>query len=301
MRKQYCFGLSSLIVLFFFFMISGCGITKSAIKTITPGKSSVLQKQVLIFPLVDRAGMRTELRERINADLAEAFGESPMFKFYGAPKGVSWLSGIAPTEYDIISDPELVKKVEDLGMNAFVTGILDPVESTNKRTGIWPFRKTSRFFEVSMLVNIVDVASGCLYLTNIVSEEITFPLDEVKDAHADETMDRVLEKALPRVLKRQAKAVIAGLEAEPWTGKILDIQNNAFKISAGSNAGISPDQVFTVFDQGKPIIGRDNRAYSLLGEKTGEIEVSTVMEKYSLAVAVDGGPFSAGQIIRVKR
>ncbi len=300
MRKQYCFGLLFPVVLFFFFSISGCGITKSTINKIKPGKPSGLKKQIMIFPLVDRAGIRSESKDRITVGLAEAMSELPDLQLYQAPKDISWFSGIAATEYDIITDPKLVKKAEDLGMNAFITGILDPVESKNTRTGIWPFRKTSRLFDVSMVVNIVNVTSGCLYLTNIVSDDVTFPLDEIKDAPKDEIIDRVLEKALPSIFKLQAEAVIDSLEEEPWTGKVLALTNNVLTISAGRNTGVHPDQVFTVFSRAKPIICRDNRSYFLFGERIGEIKVNTVMEKHALALPVEGGPFSAGQIIRLK-
>ena len=43
------------------------------------------------------------------------------------------------------------------------------------------------------------------------------------------------------------------------------------------------------------------RAIHLLGETVGEIKVTLVMEKHSLAEPLSGGPFEAKQFIRLKR
>ena len=149
-----------------------------------------------------------------------------------------------------------------------------------------------------MTVNIVDTASGCLYLTQLDSEEMDFMIDELQGRDENEVIDQIIEAKMPRILKRQSSAVIKNLIKQPWTGQILSAENGMIKINGGKDVGIRPDQSFAVFAQGESITCRAGRSFDILGKKIGEIKTTAIMEKHSLAVPVAKGSFLAGQTIR---
>ncbi|MBW1798654.1 MAG: hypothetical protein JRJ21_09695 [Deltaproteobacteria bacterium] len=120
----------------------------------------------------------------------------------------------------------------------------------------------------------------------------------MKDQDQGQIIDRVLKEAMPRILKRQRKAVTKGLAKEPWSGRILSVENNTMMINAGSEVGVNSGQEFTVFAQGETIPCKDGKSLKILGKKVGKIKATSIMERHSLAVPVGEGAFSEGQVVR---
>jgi hypothetical protein len=267
------------------------------IDKIVPGAPD-LKKRVMIAPLVDQAEFGRERTAQIAANFVELLKESPHLLLFQDPQGIPSGTGSKSPEFGIVIPPELVKRAQDLGMNALIIGVLNPLEATTRKTGIWPFRDISRIIEISMTVNIVDTASGCLYLTELDSEEMDFLIDELPGRDENEVIDQIIEAKMPRILKRQSAAVIESLVKEPWTGKILAVENGMIKINGGEDVGVRPDQLFTVFARGESITCRAGRSFDILGKKIGKIKTTSIMEKHSLAAPVAEGSFLAGQTIR---
>jgi len=297
MKKQYFVLLSSFFLSFLFFALSGCSTTKSVVDKIVPGAPD-LKKRVMIAPLVDQAGFGQERTAQIAANFVELLKESPHLLLFQVPQNIRSGTDSKSPEFGIVIPPELVKRAQDLGMNALIIAVLNPLEATTRKTGIWPFRDISRIIEISMTVNIVDTASGCLYLTKLDSGEMDFLIDELPGRDENEVIDQIIEAKMPRILKRQSSAVIESLVKEPWTGKILAVENGMIKINGGEDVGVRPDQLFTVFARGESITCRAGRSFDILGKKLGEIKTTSIMEKHSLAVPVAEGAFLAGQTVR---
>ncbi|MCG2775937.1 MAG: hypothetical protein L6406_09700 [Desulfobacterales bacterium] len=297
MKKQYFILLSSFFLSLLFFALSGCSTTKSVVDKIVPGAPD-LKKRVMIAPLVDQAEFGRERTAQIAANFVELLKESPHLLLFQDPQGIPSGTGSKSPEFGIVIPPELVKRAQDLGMNALIIGVLNPLEATTRKTGIWPFRDMSRIIEISMTVNIVDTTSGCLYLTELDSEEMDFLIDELPGRDENEVIDQIIEAKMPRILKHQSAAVIKSLVKKPWTGKILAVENGMIRINGGKDVGVRPDQLFTVFARGESITCRAGRSFDILGKKIGEIKTTSIMEKHSLAVPVAEGSFLAGQTIR---
>ena len=297
MKKQFFILLSSFFLSLLFFALSGCSTTKSVIDKIVPGAPD-LKKRVMIAPLVDQAEFGRERTAQIAANFVELLKESPHLLLFQDPQGIPSGTGSKSPEFGIVIPPDLVKRAQDLGMNALIIGVLNPLEATTRKTGIWPFRDISRIIEISMTVNIVDTTSGCLYLTELDSEEMDFLIDELPGRDENEVIDQIIEAKMPRILKRQSAAVIESLVKEPWTGKILAVENGMVKINGGEDVGVRPDQLFTVFARGESITCRAGRSFDILGKKIGEIKTTSIMENHSLAVPVAEGSVLAGQTIR---
>jgi len=297
MKRQYFILLSSFFLSLLFFALSGCSTTKSVVDKIVPGAPD-LKKRVMIAPLVDQAGFGQERTAQIAADFVELLKESPHLLLFQGPQDIHSGTGGTSPEFGIVIPPGLVKRAQDSGMNALIIAVLNPLEATTRKTGIWPFRDLSRIIEISMTVNIVDTTSGCLYLTELDSGEMDFLIDELPGRDENEVIDQIIEAKMPRILKRQSAAVIESLAKEPWTGKILSVEDGMIKINGGKDVGVRPDQLFTVFARGESITCRAGRSFDILGNKIGEIKTTSIMEKHSLAVPVAEGSFLAGQTVR---
>lgn len=291
--------LLSVLFSLFVLIMCGCGTTKSVVQKITQSKPD-LKKRVMVLPFIDQAGVGPERAAQITFNFVELLRKSPNLLLCQPPKGLSLPPGAKTPEFGIVTHPGLIKTAEGLGMNVLITGVLNPIETTTKKTGVWPFRKAKINHEISMVLNVVNVASGCLYLSRHESGEVALPVDEVQGRDEEEITDQVLKKSIPRILKRQAMAVAKNLTQQPWTGKILAVDNNTIRIPAGKDLGVYPGQLFIVLAQGESILGRTGRSIGLLGKKIGKIKVTSVMETQSLAMPVVEAAFLPGQIIRFR-
>jgi hypothetical protein len=277
--------------------ILGCSTTKSVVKKITPTKND-LKKQVMIVPLVDQASLGPSRTAQIHEKFVNLLQESSRIVLYQHTQDVRLPKRSKANESSITPSPDLVKKAVDLGMNALIIAVLNPLEVTTGKKGIWPFRDVSSIVELSMVVNVFDIARGCLYMTRLESEKMSFLFDELQGRDENEVIDQILQEKMPPILKRQAAAVIEDLTEEPWIGKILAVENGAVKINAGSNVGIHQGQIFAVYALGESIVCQTGKTFSLLGKKIGEIKTTEIMESCSLAVPLAEARLLAGQIVR---
>lgn len=278
----------------------GCGVTKSLIKE-KEIKISTLKKRIMVFPPLDRAGIGTAKDAEITADLVGLLDESSHLLVYGASNEMSRSLGKgSPTLGTLIPDSKLLKKVGDLDMNALITWILSPAETGVKKTGIWPFRKLFKTYEISLVLNVIDITSKTLILSKRESETVSFTPDQLEGHNEKEIIDQAAGETVPLILERLASSVIKNLEETPWFGKILLItENDTIIINAGQEVGVVPGQLFRVFSEGELISCKNGRSFCLLGKKAGEIKTISVMERHSLATPVSGGPFSVGQVVKV--
>ena len=293
--SKLLYVLFSLLVL----GMCGCGTTKNLVQKVTKSKPD-LKKRVMVLPFIDQAGAGPEKAAQITLNFIELLRKSPDLLLYQPPKNFSMPPGAKTPEFGIVTHTKLIETAEDLGMNVLITGVLNPIETHTKRAGIWPFRKSKINHEVSMVLNVVNVASGCLYVSRHESDEVVLAVDRVKGQDKKEITDQVLGKGIPRILKRQAEAVAKSLTQHPWTGKILAVDNNTIKISAGKDLGVYTGQLLTVFAKGESVQSRTGKSIGLLGKKIGKIKVTSVMQKQSLAEPVANSVFLPGQIIRFR-
>ncbi len=309
MRRQYLVGISFIILLLLLIPFSGCTKTKSAFQKVLPESMTKkkrpsnpdLKKRVMVLPFIDLAGLGPERESKITGEFLAALRKSRDLLLFESPKGVVSPSKNKLCKLGIVKpEHELLKKAEDLGMNAIIAGVVNPIQSANRKTGIWFLSKSNKIYEISVVINVFDIMSKTLVLNNLESEEEWASLgDKAKIQDEKQIVDELLRKNMTRILDRQASAVSKTLSNDPWTGIILAVEKNTIKTTAGKDIGLRPDQHFTVFARGESISSEGGQSYSLLGERIGEIRVTSIMEDHSLAVPVEQGPFSPGQPIRM--
>lgn len=286
---------------------SGCSTTKSIYKSISQkvkkGEPD-LRKRVLIFPVIDQAGVGEKKVAEITETLIELLKKEGQLLVRKADQSIPSTVKLRSPKYSIAIDPDLAKRAEELGMNALITAVLNPFEVSSKKRGLWPFRKIQQEMEISLLVNAVNLSNGTLFLTNLETRTVKLPKDKSGSQSAEKKKkkisDQQLDKALSRLLEDQATAILRGLQNQPWNGRVLSAREKTIIINAGKDVGLTPGRVFEVFGRGDSIISASGRPLFLLGPKVGEIKTVKVMETYSSAIPLTGGTFRAGQIIRLK-
>ncbi len=285
----------------FILFMAGCATTRSVFERFRT-EGDTLSKKVMALPLTDVGGLGERWTAEAQREFYELLGRSPRISlhFQGSEENPG-ATGVTPVEYGIITSPEMIRKARAQGMNAVIAGALNPVEVTKKKAGIWPFRRKVVAYQVSMVVNVVDVNRGYLSLTSLERGEITFPLEEDGFQDVSREREEALESVLPKIVKRQANAVSKELKENPWTGRILSVAESGVTIGGGRDAGILPGQVFTVYPGAEPIATKEGRAIYPLGKAVGTIKVEEVMPDRSRAVGSEGGPFVEGQLVRPKR
>ena len=319
MKKVVFTRLSPIILSLFLIQMASCGTVKSIYKSgtgkakdmakkVMPGKKSGLRKKILVVPIMDQAGIGEEKAATITGTMVERLKRDGHYLVQKSAKPIRSKAQTKSPQYSIVIDQEMSKRAEEMGMNVLIMSVLNPFEVTSKRTGIWPFRKFKKEFEISMLINALDITSGTIFLTNLESRKIKITLDEDEFAE-DEVVeekksfvldDQRLDKELSRILQEQVSVISDGLDNQPWTGRIVSVDTENVIINAGKDVGITVGVVLDVFGKGESIRSSSGKAYHILGPKIGEIKVVEVMEDNSSTVPLTGDRFQAGQITKLK-
>jgi hypothetical protein len=298
MRKNGSIFTAIIFLSVLAFSVSGCFITRPIVDKVKP--PSLLKKRVLVIPIYDQTGKHTTLVKEGTNQLISLISESSHVLIVEPSEPLTINKSSRSPEFGIITPPELVGKARNLGINALITCLLIPIEASTEKTGIWPFRRLSRVFEISMIVNVVDVTTGYLYVTRLDSEKVFFPFKESKDKSEAGYVKKALADAVPEIIERQASVIVDILEESPWIGNIIRVKDKKIQIDAGKDIGAQPGQIFTVFARSDSIKQKSGHAIDLRGRAVGSIRITEVMDKSSFAVAEKEGGFVAGQIISLE-
>jgi hypothetical protein len=175
------------------------------------------------------------------------------------------------------------------------------LESKIKSKYFWPIKRIKREVEVSIVVNVFDPINGTLYLTNMESRKKEIETDEFEPKQEKWDIEpSVLNQRLEQIIKDQASVITEDLEDQPWTGKIVKINELGIQINGGKDIGVVPGNIFDVFGGGDKIESVKGRTLSLLGPKVGALQVKDVRENYSLAVNLGNTQPETGQLVRLK-
>jgi hypothetical protein len=292
---------------------TGCGTTKTVYNKFIPEKGG-LKKRVMVLPMIDQAGLGEAKVQEAQILFLEELRKVKNYLVQEATLPPSSNNRNA-SQFDIIVDPYLSKKAEEIGMNVLITVTIHPIDVNVEKKGIWPILIIQRKLELSMVVSALDLTNGTLFMTNLEStklkmEEQVEDLEvlqiqsEFKEEEAKNPLTFVEEEefqeAVADMIKDQASAIMEVLKEEPWSGKILSVDGKDLVINAGRDVGLITGSLFEVFGKGESIQSVNGRSYHLLGPKMGEIKAVRVMEDQASAVPWKGTGFKAGQTIRVK-
>lgn len=301
-------SIACLCLLSLLLAASGCSTTKNMTKKVLPDSwakkvmtnETDLKKRVMIFPFVDQAGVGPEITKKLGHDFHQHLRETPNLLLYDPPDGVFSTQAMESPQFGVVTSSKLVDIATDMGMNALIIGVLNPVEIAVHKTGIWPFDGWKKIYTVSAAVNVIGTASKTLIHTDIALEEYDMSLEESEQLDQENYIRKITLEALPDLINNLGSTLDFKVSDEPWTGKIVAVDGDTIMINAGKEVGLEDETIFEVYSVGESISSGTGRTIHLLGETVGEIKVTSVMEKHSLAEPLDGGPFKAKQFIRLK-
>ena len=297
-----------LILLPIFVLASGCSTTESLTRKVLPASwarkilpgQAYLKKHVMVFPLIDQAGLGPKLTAQLSRQFYDLLKKSPHLLLHEPPDGIFSSSSMKSSQFGVITNSSLIDFAEGLGMNDLIIGVLNPVEISTQNTGWWPFDDWRKIYGVSVAVNIIDIASKTLLLTDVEIEEFSMSLEDAEDQDEEAYVKKISIETFPEIIEEQVPKVEQELNSKYWTGRISAVENKTIMINAGKDVGLQQGNRFEVFTEGKSISSGSGRTIYLFGANIGELEVKSVMEKHSLAESVSGGPFKAKQFIRFK-
>jgi len=300
--------------LFFLFFVplavavSGCSTTASLTRKVLPqswankvlpGQPN-LKQRIMVFPLVDQAGLGPQLTGQYSQQFYDLLKASPNLLVAEPPDGMFSSLAMESPQFGVVTNSSLVDLAQSLGMNDLIIAVVNPVEISIRKTGIWPFDNWRKIYGISIAVNVIDTASKTLLLTHLESREFPVDLDEAEELDEKAFINEASTEAYPEMIRDLPEIVARELHRQPWTGSILAVENNAIMINAGKEVGLEPGKSFEVFAPGKTIPSGSGRTIFLFGEKIGIIKINSVMETHSLAEPVSGGPFEPKQFVRFK-
>lgn len=299
-----------LILLSFFILMTGCAGQKMLHpKTVAHND---LKKKILVLPVLNYTGLQEAKAEQIRSQLLEALQKETRILIR---KDAAFLaSNFQPTkvmlpEFGLWSDPELLKKAEEEGLNILLLPILNPFEIHEIRTGIWPLLKSKQELELSMTLNAFDPVHHTVYLIHLENRRITIPKFDLQgfgpgDQASNEQKwksisDPTWEKNWSHIIARQVAIFLKETVKRPWTGQIVSAEPETVLINAGRDIGLRDGLVCEVFEKVESL-GPNNWKVFLEGPKVGEIQITKTMDQTALAVPLDKAEIKPGQLIRVK-
>jgi hypothetical protein len=300
MERSFFTRLTIAVLILTSLCMFGCGTLKSFIPGASHTSKSMLKKKVLVAPVIN---MSEQLNDEKAAQLTETWlnllkkDDSLLVTLLTGFK--SSQSTVTSSEQGVVVDPALIKKAGEMGMNILVTQVLEPLNYTAKKRGIWPFRKLKGEYDVSMITNAVDIVNGTLILSSRDLETIKMgPVPEGQKTPPSFSKEN-LNKVLDDLLKSQSSSLLDALAGQEWKGKIV-LEGGKIRINGGADIGITKGSVFEVFAKGEQVKSATGKEYYVQGMKAGEISVTDIMEDYSFAAPLDNKVFENGLIIALK-
>ncbi len=110
-----------------------------------------------------------------------------------------------------------------------------------------------------------------------------------------------LGKATRKAVAAATAFVVDNMENRPWQGRVVKVVGRKVYVNGGFNMGISPGSYFTVFSKGEELI--DPETGLSLGSaiaRIGSVQVSQVLDKFSIAETVEGSGFKRGDILKMQ-
>jgi len=300
MKRDVLLGLIPALLFMLLIQGTGCGTTKSVYKKAWPKKGD-LKKRVLVLPILDQAGAGDEKVTQLTATLVELLQKDEKLLVQTGTMPVPSRQRVRSPEFGVVIDPALIAIADQMDMNVLVAGVLNPYEMKVKRSGWWPVRWVKREHEVSLLLNAYDTINGTIIVSHLEARKIKTPKDNPEGEQEKTRIDENrLQEELSDIIEDHASTLIDELGDQPWRGKIISVDGEDIVINAGEDIGLTSESIFEVFGEGEGVRSLSGRFLYLSGPKVGEIKTVKFMPSRATAVPVIGGPFKAGQVIKLK-
>lgn len=267
---------------------------------ILPDEKPVLKKKILVTPVINRAGISDSLAEEMRQECVSYLSKNKYLDVITLKKWNENEPEFVQKQYGAVINPAYAKKAGEMGMNIVAACVIHPVEITQKRTGIWPFRKDSRIALLSISINAVDTVNGTLVVYKDESKNINLGRIN-KDDDAKFVPDyNMLKDEMSSLIKELCSTLTERLEKVRWQSKVT-IEGDSIIINAGKDIGINDNTVFELYKKGEPLESFSGKEYFVFGKKIGESRVKSVSADRAVLAVNASGDYRDTVFVRVKR
>ena len=267
---------------------------------ILPDPKPLLKKKILVVPVINKAEIDSSLADEINNRCIYNLNLNEYLSVSSINKWDDEAPGSLLERYGTVLNPEHLKSAEKMGVNLILGVIINPIEITEKRRGMWPVRKDTHNVLISVSIHALDTMNGAL----IINENITKNINGGK-VNSSETKkwkpDKdVLNKKIFSYIEELCSKVTKDLQAKPWKSKVYTDGDNLV-LRAGRDIGINKNTVFMLYRKGDPIMSYTGEKYYVFGERIGEVGVKSVSEDKTVLAVSGEGKFKDAAFVSIIR
>jgi hypothetical protein len=265
---------------------------------VTPDAKPVLKKKILITPVINNSGTDNLQTDQIMQNSVSYISEDEYLVVSTLQKYEDRAQAFLNKPYGAILNPAYVKKSGASGINILLACIIQPVEVTKARKGIWPFRYDTNKATLTVSINAVDTVNGTLVVYE--DETIDFKSGLLNTGENDKWVPNgnLLQSKILDLTEELCSRAIDILRKIPWQSEPV-VEGDNYIIRSGRDIGINENTVFELFKKGAPAKSAAGDQYFLLGEKIGEVGIRSVAENSAILNTNPGQ--SEASFIRVKQ
>lgn len=200
-----------------------------------------------------------------------------------------------------IDNFELAKTGRQLGFNAIVAGAIIDIGKNKEEKGFWWFKDIHHFIQVQIMVEVYDTQTGAKLLDESYLHEIEVEETDLESTNlANEIRSDIINEAFKDIAADMGEQICDAIVMQPWKGYVTSINEEKVVISSGKKVGITPGDIFEVYDSNGVFQGAEDQKFFIPGLKIGEIKITAVYPDSAEAVCSSGQNIQPGSSISPK-
>ncbi len=196
-----------------------------------------------------------------------------------------------------------VEKGRGAGLNAILTGGILNLSLAQEDEGILWFRETKERLQIQFSLEIFDMETGAKIFDDRFIHEIKDMAPEEIEAFKTgrPALFPTLTKSLDQLARDIALKMCDAIMAQPWSGYVVSVDGNRVYLAFGKEIGIRSGEVLEVYETGKIFENLKGEKFILPGKKIGEIKVTQMEAKNSMAEIISGENIQTGNPVKFKK
>ena len=297
------------IFMFFYVLVSGCSVEKTAQETITKTTKKIvreitfagdgLKKVVTVVRFEDKSAQAQEdFLKKFHEDIIAYLNNNCGGLIISESRALTQLPKLASGQTDNYA---LAVVGRQLGVNAVIAGSMNYIRPMDEEQGILWTKDTHYMIEVLVRADVYDTRTA----TKTLDEGFT------ESVEIDETQYRLIQdqgvysepqisEALERIVTDLGDRICEVIEEQNWTGFVTAVEREKVTIATGGPVGLKVGNVLQVFDSGMVLDGVNGQRFIVPGRKRAEIEIVEVTEKQAMAKLFPGQEIKVGDVVRKK-
>jgi curli biogenesis system outer membrane secretion channel CsgG len=191
-----------------------------------------------------------------------------------------------------------------LGLNALVTGSVSQFGVSTGGADYGVYKQKVQTAKCAVDVRVVDAVTGQLLFADSGKGEFERKAQEVLGLGTRAGYDETLgQEALRSAITKFMDNLVQKLQSVEWSGAVAMVSGGDIYINAGREVGLNPGDILVVQTLGQEIY--DPQTKVLLGRARGgvkgELLVTEIEERFTIAKIRSGMGFQVGDMVRIKK